>query len=591
MSGIIHVLSDVVANQIAAGEVIQRPASVVKELMENAVDADATHIQVLIKDAGKTSIQVIDNGTGMSETDAERCFERHATSKISRTEDLFSIHTCGFRGEALASIAAVSEITLKTRRQNSEVGIQIRLAGPKVESREVVHAPAGSSFQIRNLFFNIPARRKFLKSDQTEFRHIINEFNHVALTHPEISFSLMHNQSEIYQLPASNLRQRITGIFGKSLNQTLIPLETETTLINISGFIGLPEHARKTYGEQFFFVNNRYIRHPYFHKAVMQGYHQILAPDHIPSYFIYFSLDPARVDVNIHPSKTEVKFEDERDIWQILLAAVKRAIGKNNLSPSLDFDTEGVIDIPVLSRNTEIRPPVIETDPSFNPFAGENSYQRKKWATPYPDDRSEGWEQLFEPAQGIPAHSNKSMQVKNKYILSPVKSGVMVIDQRRAHERILYERMLSALNKQQPLAQQSLFPETIALNAPDYQVILEMTEALGLFGFDIRDEGNNHITVHGFPAGMSPSGAGGTIEQMIEQYKTLQGLNDSEPAERIARAAARTSAIHYGTPLKDQEIQELIDQLFACENPNHTPSGKPIVKILDLEELDSYFKV
>jgi DNA mismatch repair protein MutL len=401
----------------------------------------------------------------------------------------------------------------------------------------------------------------------------------------------MHNQSEIYQLPASNLRQRITGIFGKSLNHTLIPLETETTLINISGFIGLPEHARKTYGEQFFFVNNRYIRHPYFHKAVMQGYNQILAPDHIPSYFIYFTLDPARVDVNIHPSKTEVKFEDERDIWQILLAAVKRAIGKNNLSPSLDFDTEGVIDIPVLSRNTEIRPPVIETDPSFNPFAGEDSYQRKKWPTPYPDDRSKGWEQLFEPARAIQAHSNKSMQVKNKYILSPVKSGVMVIDQRRAHERILYERMLSALNKQQPLAQQSLFPETIALNAPDYQVFLEMTEALGLFGFDIRDEGNNRVAVHGFPAEMSPSGAGETIEQMIEQYKTLQGLNDNEPAERIARAAARTSAIHYGTPLKDQEIQELIDQLFACENPNHTPSGKPIVKILDLEELDSYFKV
>ena len=591
MSGIIHVLSEVVANQIAAGEVIQRPASVVKELMENAVDAAAGHIRVLIKDAGKTSIQVIDDGTGMSETDAERCFERHATSKISRTEDLGSIHTCGFRGEALASIAAVAEITLKTRQQNSDVGIQIRLAGSKIESREPVHAPAGSGFQVRNLFYNIPARRKFLKSDQTEFRHIINEFNHVALTHPGIAFSLMHNQTEIYQLPASNLRQRIIGIFGKSLSHTLIPLETETTLINISGFIGLPEHARKTYGEQFFFVNNRYIRHPYFHKAVMQAYHQILAPDHIPSYFIYFTLDPARVDVNIHPSKTEVKFEDERDIWQILLAAVKRAIGKNNLSPSLDFDTEGVIDIPVLSRDTEIRPPVIETDPSFDPFAGENSYQRKKWPGTYPDDRTEGWEQVFEPAQGVLVHSNKSMQVKNKYILLPVKSGVMLIDQRRAHERILFERMLSALNKQQPLAQQSLFPESIALNAADYQVLLEMTEVLALLGFDIRDEGNNHIAVHGFPAEMNPSGAGETIDQMIEQYKTLQGLDDREPAERIARAAARTSAIHYGTTLKDQEIQELIDQLFACEDPNHSPSGKPIVKILNLEELDSYFKV
>ncbi len=591
MSGIIHVLSDVVANQIAAGEVIQRPASVVKELLENAVDAAASHIRVFIKDAGKTSIQVIDDGTGMSDTDAERCFERHATSKISRSEDLFSICTCGFRGEALASMAAVSEITLKTRQKNNDLGIQIRMAGSKIESREPVQAPVGSNFQIRNLFFNIPARRKFLKSDQTELRHIINEFNHVALTHPEIEFSLVHNQSEIYQLPASNLRQRIIGIFGKSVNSTLIPLETETTLIKISGFIGKPEHARKTYGEQFFFVNNRFIRHPYFHKAVMQGYEQILAPDHIPSYFIYFTVDPSRMDVNIHPSKTEVKFEDERDICKILLAAVKRSIGKNNLSPSLDFDTEGVIDIPVLSSNTEIRPPSIETDPSFNPFAEEDSYQRKKWPTPYPDERSEGWEQLFEPVREVPVHSNKTMQVKNKYILSPVKSGVMLIDQRRAHERILFERMLSALNNQQPLAQQSLFPETITLNAMDYQVFLEVMQALGLLGFDIRDAGNNRVEVHGFPAEMNPSGAGEIIELMIEQYKTLQGLDDRKPAERIARAAARASAIHYGTPLKEQEMQELIDQLFACENPNHSPSGKPIVKILNLEQLDSYFKV
>ena len=590
MSEIIHVLSDAVANQIAAGEVIQRPASVVKELMENAVDANAGTIRVIIKDAGKTLIQVIDNGSGMSEKDAQRCFERHATSKISSADDLFSIRTRGFRGEALASMAAVAEVTLKTRLESEELGTQIRMAGSKLESNEAVQAPVGSNFQIRNLFFNIPARRKFLKSDQTELRHIINEFNHVALTDPEISCALIHNQSEIFQLPVSNLRQRIVGVFGKSLNSNLIPLESDTTLITISGFIGKPEHARRTYGEQFFFVNNRYIKHPYFHKAVMNGYDQILAADHIPSYFIYFTIDPSHIDVNIHPSKTEVKFEDERAIWQILLASVKKAIGKNNLSPSLDFDTEGVIDIPVLSKDTEIRQPGIDTNPDYNPFAGENSYEREKRSTPYLDVRFEGWEQLFEPKPGTSVNAQKNLQIRNKYVLSAVKSGVMLIDQRRAHERILYERMVNSLENQQPMAQQSLFPETITLNAADYQVCLEMMPGMEPLGFDIRDFGNNSVVVHGFPADIKPVGAADTLELMIEQYKSLQGLNNTQHAERISRAAAKASAIHYGKQLSDIEMQELIDQLFACDNPNQTPSGKLIVRIMDLEELDAHFK-
>jgi DNA mismatch repair protein MutL len=589
MSEIIHVLSDAVANQIAAGEVIQRPASVVKELMENAVDAKASNIRVIIKDSGKTLIQVIDNGTGMSGKDAERCFERHATSKISKADDLFSIRTCGFRGEALASMASVAEITLKTRRGSDELGTEIHIKGSKVESKELIQTPKGSNFQVRNLFFNIPARRKFLKSDQTELRHIINEFNQVALTHPDVEFSLIHNQSEIYQIPSSNLRQRIIGVFGKSVNSYLIPLDSETSMVSIGGFIGKPEHARRTYGEQYFFVNNRYIKHPYFHKAVMNGYDQILAADHIPSYFIYFTTDPSNIDVNIHPSKTEVKFEDERAIWQILLASVKKAIGKNNLSPSLDFTTEGVIDIPILSKNTEIRQPAINSNPDYNPFAEEDVYQGKRPA-PYLDERFEGWEQLFEPA-GVPRSiPQKILQVKNKYILSPVKSGVMLIDQRRAHERILFERMLMALERRQPLVQQSLFPETVTLNAADYQVCLEMMESLEQVGFDIRDFGNRSIVIHGFPSEMKPAGAGDTIELMIEQYKSLQGLNQSEQAERICRAAAKVSAIQYGMQLSEAEMQELIDQLFACENPNHTPSGKLIVKIIGLEELDSHFK-
>ncbi|MDF1574530.1 MAG: DNA mismatch repair endonuclease MutL [Bacteroidales bacterium] len=590
MSEVIQVLSDAVANQIAAGEVIQRPASVVKELMENSVDAGASSIRVIIKDAGKTLIQVLDNGTGMSELDAERCFERHATSKISCAEDLYTIRTCGFRGEALASMAAVAEVSLKTRMSSDELGTQIRIAGSKLESKEAIQAPAGSNFQIRNLFYNVPARRKFLKSDQTELRHIINEFNHVALTHPEISFSLTHNQSEIFRLPDSNLRQRIAGIFGKSTNNHLIPLESETSLITITGFIGLPEHARRTYGEQFFFVNNRYIRHPYFHKAVMNGYEQILAADHIPSYFIYFTIDPAHIDVNIHPSKTEVKFEDERSIWMILLASVKKAIGKNNLSPSLDFGIEGVIDIPVLSRDTEIRQPSINTNPGYNPFADEKSYERGKRSAPYLNERFEGWNRLFEPAANNQGSKQKNLQIKNKYILSPVKSGLMLIDQRRAHERILYERLLQALVQQKPLVQKSLFPETITLNPADYQVCLEMMESMEALGFDIRDLGNQSIVVHGLPSEIQPTAATDTIELMIEQFKSMQGLNKTQHAERVSRAAAKASAIQYGKQLNDMEMQELIDQLFACSNPNYSPSGSLIVKIIELEELDSHFK-
>ncbi|MCK4751395.1 MAG: DNA mismatch repair endonuclease MutL, partial [Bacteroidales bacterium] len=426
MSDIIHVLSDAVANQIAAGEVIQRPASVVKELMENAVDAGATSIRVLVKDSGKTQIQVVDNGSGMSGSDARICFERHATSKITDAADLFAIQTRGFRGEALASIAAVSEVTLKTRRAEEELGTEVRIRGSELESREPVQTPPGTNFQVRNLFFNIPARRKFLKSDHTELRHIINEFNHIALTQHDIECTLLHNQTEILKLPPANLRQRIIGVFGKAVNSYLIPLESETSLIRIGGFIGKPEHARKTYGEQFFFVNNRYIRHPYFHKAVMNGYEQILAPEHIPSYFIFFETDPAKIDVNIHPSKTEVKFEDERAIWQILLASVREAIGRNNLSPSLDFSKEGVIDIPVLKKDTEVRIPGIETNPGYNPFEGEKSHSLEKRSIPYEDNRFEGWERLFEPVPGSGIPNNKYLQIKNKYILSPVKSGLMV---------------------------------------------------------------------------------------------------------------------------------------------------------------------
>ncbi|HER07381.1 MAG TPA: DNA mismatch repair protein MutL, partial [Bacteroides sp.] len=584
----------------------------------------ATAITVVVKDAGKSLIQVVDNGQGMSPGDARVCFERHATSKISAAEDLFAIQTMGFRGEALASVAAVAEVTLKTRRKGDEVGTQVRVSGSKIQSQEPVSTPEGTNFMVKNLFFNVPARRKFLKSDQTELRHIINEFNHVALTRQEIECNLIHNDTDIFRLRPGNLRQRITGVFGKAANAYLLPLKTETSLVSITGYIGKPEHARKTYGEQFFFVNNRYIRHPYFHKAVMGAYAQILAPDHIPAYFIFFETDPSRIDVNRHPSKTEIKFEEEKAIWQILLSSVKEAIGRNSLSPSLDFDKEGIIDIPVLSREQEVRPPQIETNPDYNPFEEEQVYRREKIRfgekgfpekgfpekgfpekgfpekgfpeKGYPGkdygkaDRLEGWEKLFEPAETLAFPGNKYLHIKNKYVLSPVKSGLMVIDQRRARERILYDRMIDAAERHRPVAQQSMFPETIRLNAADYQVCLEMMDQLEKLGFDIRDFGNQSIVIHGIPADMDPGRTEEKLEWMIEQYKNLQDEPVTGEVERIARAASAAAAIGYGKTLTGIEMQELVDQLFACSNPNYTPSGKPIVKILEMEELDKLFK-
>ncbi len=600
MSDFINLLPDTVANQIAAGEVIQRPASIVKELVENAVDANAGIITVNIKDAGKTLVQVVDNGKGMSETDARLCWERHATSKIKSAHDLFSIHTKGFRGEALSSIAAIAEVSLKTRTAENELGIQIKIAASKIKSNEPIGCQTGSNFSVKNLFYNVPARRKFLKSNSTELRHIINEFNRIALAHPDVEFNLFHNNSQILNLPLSSQRQRIINIFGKSLNQSLISLKSETTLINTTGFIGKPEFAKKTFGEQYFFVNNRYIRHPYFHKAVVQAYENIIAANSIPSYFIFFEIAPEKIDINIHPTKTEIKFEDEPAIWQILMAVVRESIGKNNLSPSLDFTTEGVVDIPILRKDTQITAPKINLNPGFNPFDNDK-YDNHTIQKRIEAERKQNWEAIFETGSDSTVNDNpiypnvnneftkegpRFMQFKNKFLLSPVKSGLMIIDQKRAHERIIYDTTLKNVANGQVIEQKTLFPETIELNPSDFILFKELETELSRIGFDIREFGKNTIIVHGIPSTVKNAGIKDIIEGIFENYKSIGIINTDKIHDNLAKSVAKLSSIPYGKVLEIEEMRELTDQLFACENPKFSPSGKTIISIIRTEDIE-----
>jgi DNA mismatch repair protein MutL len=602
MPDVIKLLPDSVANQIAAGEVIQRPASVVKELMENSVDAGGKNIKVIIKDSGKTLIQVIDDGAGMSETDARLSFERHATSKITTAQDLFAITTKGFRGEALASVAAVAMVELKTRREESDTGILVVINGSKVETQEPCSCPVGSSFSVKNLFFNIPARRKFLKSDNTEIRHIVNEFQKIVIAHPDIRFSLHHNDSEIYNLVAGNIRQRIIGVFGKQINQDLITLETETSLIGIKGFIGKPENARRTYGEQFFFVNNRFMKHPYFHKAVVEAYQNILPVEAIPSYFIFMEADPASIDINIHPTKTEIKFEDERSIWQILMASVREALGRFNIVPSLDFENEALIDIPVRSSSNLIpEPPKIEINTQYNPFEGEERMpERSGFIERFERENTANWEKLYsalekendnpEQFEKIRESQRKFFQIKNKYIVCPVKSGLMLIDQKRAHERVLYERFLDCLSTNRAVSQVDMFPVTAELNPADYYILKEIEGELELLGFSIQHSGKNKITINGRPSGSDSSTPLEMLEILIEDYKNTQADPSTGAKEKVASAMAGASAILYGKALSQSEMADLFDSLFACQAPNYSSKGKPVISIITLEEIDKRFK-
>jgi DNA mismatch repair protein MutL len=601
MPDIIKLLPDSVANQIAAGEVIQRPASVVKELIENSVDSGAKSIRVLIRDAGKTLIQVIDDGSGMSETDARLAFERHATSKITQASDLFAITTKGFRGEALASIAAVAMVELRTRRAGDEAGTLVVISGSRVEKQEICSCPAGSSFSVKNLFYNIPARRKFLKSDNTEIRHIINEFQKVVLAHHQIRFSLYHNDTEIYNLPESNTRQRIVGVFGKQINQDLVSLDTETSLINISGFIGKPENARRTFGEQFFFVNSRYMKHPYFHKAVMEAYQNILPPDAVPSYFIFTQVDPGKIDINIHPTKTEIKFEDERAIWQILMASVREALGRFNIVPSLDFENEALVDIPLINHSREFpEPPRIEVNTEYNPFASEERGRKENIIERFERAGSSDWDKLY-PASSEKTQTpdetgkyqdsqRKIFQIKNKYIVCPVISGLMVIDQKRAHERILFERYLNNLNNNSHSTQKTLFPETVELNPADMYVLKEIETDLRLLGMDIRDLGNNVVSINSIPSGSDVADVKELLGIFLGEFKSKQSDPSEGIKEKVASALARASAIPYGKVLVRSEMENLFDTLFACSAPNYSPSGKPVIQIIALDELDKRFK-
>ncbi len=610
---IIHLLPDAVANQIAAGEVIQRPASVLKELVENAIDAKAGYVQIIIKDAGRTLIRVIDNGTGMSETDARLAFERHATSKIKDASDLFSLHTMGFRGEALASIASVAHVDLQTRRAEDELGTKVEIAGSRVLNQEAVMCPVGSVFSVKNLFFNVPARRRFLKKNSTELAHLLTEFYRIALVNPHIAFRFTSNDEELFDLPESNIKQRIDAIFGriskKSFSQQLLDVETATGLVKIKGYVGRPEAAQKN-AHQYFFVNGRYMRHPYFHKAVMTAYSGLLPSEHAPNYFIYFELAPDMIDVNIHPTKTEIKFAEEQLIWPILMAAVKETLGKFTVAPTIDFDRENALEMPVPSKSelSNIRPPQTSFNPNYNPFGNTSSgsYKRRpldweklyanfeKKETAKPETLPQTAGDMEKPAETNILHINdtvsKVFQFKDKYILTPVKSGLMLIDQQRAHIRILYEQYLQQLTQRKGVSQQLLFPETLEISMDDVPVLEELLPDLRALGFDMEKNGKNAFSVNGIPSDLNATEITRTIHDILDTAKNTAINIRQDKQESIALSLAKATSIHHGKELNIEEMNELINRLFACSAQAITPDGKPIATIITHDELDKRFQ-
>lgn len=622
MSSIIQLLPDHVANQIAAGEVVQRPASVVKELLENAVDANATDIKLIIKDAGKALVQVIDNGKGMSVTDARLCFERHATSKIRLAEDLFSLSTKGFRGEALASIAAIAHVEMKTKQDQEELGTQIVIEGSKFISQEVAVLPRGTSFAVKNLFFNIPARRNFLKSDTVEYRHVVDEFQRVALAHPKISFTFYHNGSEMFNLPVSTMRQRIVNIFSGKTNEKLVPVQEETDIIIIQGFVGKPEFAKKSRGEQFFFVNDRFIKSGYLHHAVMAAYDGVLKDGAQPSYFLYLTVPPNTIDINIHPTKTEIKFDDEHALYAILRASIKHSLGQFNVAPVLDFDRDSNLDTPYSYKDLQGETPTIQVDRSFNPFSDDKINKHYSSSSSFPSSYSKkaeqgpSWESLYvglesdsdlgnnsdeisfesEAVTGslfndeeVEQSVNNAYQIHKKYIVSPIKSGMVIVDQQRAHQRVLYEQFLTNMTVQQASSQQLLFPLDLYFSSVEMELIEELKLSLINTGFVFEETKPDHIMISGTPVNVTESEVSLVLEQLLSDLQ--DGIPESSFSQNdtIAKSMAKSLAVKTGTSLTVKEQENLVNGLFACKDPNVSPFQKPTFITMRVEDIDKKF--
>lgn len=636
MSDIIKLLPDSVANQIAAGEVIQRPASVIKELVENAIDAGATSIQIVLKDAGRTLIQVIDNGKGMSDTDARLAFERHSTSKISKAEDLFSLQTMGFRGEALASIAAIAQVELRTRAKGAQLGTKIMINASKCESQEPDMCPEGSNFMIKNIFFNVPARRKFLKSNQVELSNIIKEYEKLALVNHHVDFSLSNNDKLLNKFSGGSFKQRIASLWGAKVDQQLVPLNTDTSLVRITGFVSKPEGARKRNFLQFLFVNGRFMRHPYFHKAIISSYSELIPDDEQPNYFLNFSVDPESIDVNIHPTKTEIKFENELPIWQILAAAVKESLGRFSAVPQIDFDTIDAPEIPAFNDHTVVTAPEDGVDPTYNPFkpqskssaGGGTSYHPQSAgnfggysSTPLPD-----WEKLYqnfekgkqegiasiteqdvedsfsdigevEPVNnGVQAEiitpdmsSAMCMQMKGRYILSPIKSGLMIVDQHRAHVRVLFEQYIKQLDATTISSQRVLFPEVLQLTTSQNIILKELEPEMEKIGFNLAQLSGNDWSINAVPAGMENVNIKDTILQVIDEVSMGGTSITTKVYESIALRVAKSAAIPYGKTMLQEEMDTLLSKLLCLPNPNYTPDGKTIISVLSNDQLEKMF--
>jgi len=615
MTDIIQLLPDHVANQIAAGEVVQRPASVVKELLENAIDAKSTSIKLVVKDAGKTLIQVIDDGIGMSTTDARLSFERHATSKIKSADDLFNLHTKGFRGEALASIAAIAHVELKTKTKDSEIGTKITIEGSEVTEQEPEVVAKGTTISVKNLFYNIPARRNFLKSNNVETRHIIDEFHRVALAHPQVEFNMLHNGSNVFNLPSSNERQRIVNIFGNKMNEKLVPVSEETEILKIEGFVIKPEYAKKSRGEQFFFVNNRFIKSSYLHHAVSAAFEGLLKDGAYAGYFLFLEVDTKSIDINIHPTKTEIKFDDEHAIYAMLRATIKHSLGQFSIAPVLDFEKDTGFDTPYEYSKKSPVAPTIDVDRNFNPFQGER--KQKNITFPFKREKksSASWESLYaglksetavlgqddsiefesEEVSGSLFENDQeenlrvTFQLQNKYIISPIKSGMLVIHQHLAHQRIIYEELLKNITVQEAVSQQLLFPLQLSFSNPDLVFLEDLKEQLEHTGFVFSEIKDGTVEISGIPVSITESQVETVLTRLVKDIKEEVPDAGFSQNDLLAKSMAKNMAVKTGTPLKQEAQLHLVHQLFACKEPSVSPSNRPVLVTLDANDFDKKF--